>query len=166
VKSSLAIQADLLGTMKQTLMALFGRATPLETWGFAAVFVLTLMIAYKLTARACGAQARAFMVLVPGFFLMLLASAAIQVFWTSAWIPQLAAVVLVFLIAVLPLTNVIQRTSWISSLLIWGVTLLIASAVFYAESAVSRAVHQGAGSGALYKQRHEQLDDWFKRSGR
>ena len=164
MKTGPEIQSELIGAMKQTLMMWFARSTPLETWGLVAVFIVAVMIAYKLTARACGAQPRSFMVLVPGFFLLLLTSAMVQVFWTQDMMTQLFVMFLALLTLVLPLTGKLQKTSWISSLLLWGVTVFVAAAVFYAESEVSQAVHRGAGSGSLYKRQHDQLDNLFKRT--
>lgn len=166
MKSGPAIQAELLGAMKQTLVVLFTRSTPLGTWGLVAAFVLAVMVSYKLTAKACGAQPRSFVVLVPGFFLLLLASAAVQVFWTAQMQPQLFVMLLVLLGLVLPMTGKFQKTSWVSSLLLWGVTLFVAFAIFHAESAISQAVHRGAGSGSLYKKQHDRLDKLFERTGK
>lgn len=165
MKGSVTIQAELLSAMRDTLAAFFSRAAPWHTWGLAAGFVLAVVLVYRLTARACGAQPRSLMVLTPGFFLLLLASAAVRVFWTQQVLPQLFAVLVLFFVLVLPLSCAIQKTSWISSLLLWIVTLLTAAALFYAEAAVSDAVEKGSGSGSLYKKRHGQLDDLFKRSG-
>lgn len=165
MKSSQALQGELLGAMKETLVTFFGRATPLETWGVAVISVLIFAVVYKVLARACGLQSRMLLVLPSGFFLMLLASALTQVLWTEALMPRLTVVFVVFLAVVLPLTGVIQKSSWITSLLLWGVTLFVAVALFYIESAISQEVHKGVGSGSQYKMRHEQLDGVFKGSG-
>lgn len=142
-------------------VSLFERGSPLETWGLVAVFFMVTIAVYKLVAKAFGLPSRAILVLVPGFFILLLSMAAVQVFWTADLRFQLAVAGVVFFVVVIPLSNVLQGSSWFSSLILWGVTLSAAAAIFYAESAISGAVRQGAGSGSRYKQRHEQVNEFM-----
>ena len=163
IEKSTAMQGELFSGVWESVSVLFERGSALETWGLAILFVLLVGGVYKIVARACGlASGRALLVLVPGFFLMLLAMSAVRTFWTDSLVFQLLGALVIFLVAVLPLTGLLQSSSWVTSLILWAVTLLTAAAIFYAEAVVSQTVRKGAGSGSRFKQRHEQLDNFFK----
>ena len=157
--------SELRTEVTRLLVSLFERGSPLETWGLVAVFLVALFVVFKLVSKAFGVTGRPIAVLLPGTALMLLAFVAVPVFWPQ-WFAEARwlAVFVVFLAAVLPWTGAVQGSSWISSLLLWAVALFVAVAVFYAESAISDAVHKGADNRGRYKQRNEQMNLFFDES--
>jgi hypothetical protein len=160
--NGLSMLEELSGTVQDIVKELFVRNSPTETWVFSAVLIFTVVVVYELVAKAFGLKSRLVFVLVPGVLLMLLAVAAMRVFWTEQRMFQWGAALLMFFIVVLPLTGYFHGSSWISSLILWGVTLLTAVTMFYAEQITSEAVHKGAGSGSRMQQRQQQTDQLFK----
>jgi carbon starvation protein CstA len=129
------------------------------------IFMVVVFAVYKLVAKALWLWGRAVFVLVPGFFLMLVAMAVGRVFWPEQWMFQWGLALCVFLVAVLPLSGFIQRSSWISALILWAVVLFAAVAVFSAAQIIWPAVHRDTGSGfraQQVRQHQEQVDQMFK----
>src|SRR6056297_1987164 len=104
--------------------SLLGRPDSADTRMIVIVLVLTVVVSFKVVAGALtGRKGRSFLVLVPGFVLMLAGAAAARSFFSESLLWQVIAAALVLLFIVLPLTQAVQETSYLSSVLVWTVVL-------------------------------------------
>ena len=151
---------------KQIGAILFERDSIAETWILSVVLFVFLMLVFKFAARPLtGSSGRALFVLVPGFVLMIAGAGAVSAFLSDSLLYELLGAAVVLFVVVLPLTQAVQDTSYFASLLLWIVVLLTVTAIFQAELAIGRAIHQGAGTGSSMKQHSRQLDDLFEKTG-
>ena len=151
---------------KQIGAMLFERDSFAETWILSVMLFVFLMLVFKFAARPLtGSSGRALFVLVPGFVLMIAGAGAVSAFLSDSLLYELLGAAVVLFVVVLPLTQAVQDTSYFASLLLWIVVLLTVTAIFQAELAIGRAIHQGAGTGSSMKQHSRQLDDLFEKTG-
>ena len=151
---------------KQIGAMLFERDSVAETWILSVMLFVFLMLVFKFAARPLtGSSGRALFVLVPGFVLMIAGAGAVSAFLSDSLLYELLGAAVVLFVVVLPLTQAVQDTSYFASLLLWIVVLLTVTAIFQAELAIGRAIHQGAGTGSSMKQHSRQLDDLFEKTG-
>ena len=151
-----------LSELQEIGFELFGRESSGEMWGLVAVCVFVLFGLYgKLSAGFKGRGQRSFFTLVPGVILMAFALAVVRLFWSSDWIWQLAAVLAVLLVLVLPLTAALEKTSYLSAGLVWFVCLLALAAVLTVERPVMESIRRGIQKGSLLREEknfYEELD--------
>ncbi len=151
---------------KQIGAILFERDSIAETWILSVVLFVFLMLVFKFAAHPLtGSSGRALFVLVPGFVLMIAGAGAARAFLSDSLLYELLGAGVVLFVVVLPLTQAVQDTSYLSSFLLWVVVLLTVAAIFQAESAVGRVIHEGAGTGSSMKRHNSQVDDIFKKTG-
>ncbi|HKL22779.1 MAG TPA: hypothetical protein VJ904_13310 [Tichowtungia sp.] len=131
------------------------------------VLVLTVVVSFKVVAGALtGRKGRSFLVLVPGFVLMLAGAAAARSFFSESLLWQVIAAALVLLFIVLPLTQAVQETSYLSSVLVWTVVLLTVVTVFHIEPTVKGGVQKMVSCGSVLKQHRTQSEQSLLETGR
>jgi len=151
---------------KQIAAILFERGSFAETWVLSVVFFVLVMLVFKLVAHPLtGSAGRAIFVLVPGFVLMIAGAGAVRAFLSDSLLYELLGAAIVLFVVVLPLTQAVQDTSYISSFLLWVVVLLAVAAIFQAELAVGRAIHEGAGTGSSMKRHNTEMNEFLKKTG-
>lgn len=155
-----------LDAAKQIGALMFQRDSFTETWILSVVFFVVVMLVFKLVAYPLtGSAGRAFFVLIPGFVLMIAGAGSVRAFYSDRLLYEFFGATVVLFVVVLPLTQVVQHTSYISSFFVWFVVLLTAAAIFYAELDVSQAIHEGAGTGSSMKRYNRDVNDFFKKIG-
>ena len=151
---------------KQIAAILFERGSFAETWILSVVIFVLVMLVFKLVAHPLtGSSGRAIFVLVPGFVLMIAGAGAVRAFLSDSLMYELIGAAIVLVVVVLPLTQAVQDTSYISSFLLWFVVLLAVAAIFQAELAIGRAIQQGAGTGSSMKRHNSEMSDFMKKTG-
>lgn len=152
-----------LSELKEIGRLLFERQSAVEGWFLGVVCVCLVLLVFKLTARVLtGGQGRFFFVFVPGFLLMALGAVAVRMYVSTEMLPQALGAFVVLLAIVVPLTRLMQRTSYLSALLVWVFTLSASIAVLYAADQVSAAIHKGARGGDRLQERRETLNDFLE----
>ena len=90
---------------------------------------------------------------------MALALVASQLYLSHNWIIQAGAVLAVFLVVVLPLTRVIEKTSYLNALFTWTVCAIVTGVILYVEPLVVQSVRRGIDKWSLMEDRHDVGDD-------
>lgn len=146
---------------------LFARAESADTWILTIVLMSAVVFVFKVVANiVTGHQGRSLLVLVPGFVLMLAGAAAARSFFSDSLFYQILAAALVLLFIVLPLTQAVQETSYMSSVFVWVVVLLTIVAVFQMEPTVRGGVHKMVSSRSALMQHCLQSDRFLMETAR
>lgn len=142
---------------------LFGRSSPGEMWALVVVCVFAVFFLYgKLAQGFQGKGQHSLFVLVPSILLMGLAAVAARLYWSSAMVCQLAAVLVVFLAVVLPLTCRLEKTGYFNAMIPWVVTALLLAAILYLEPIVMKTLSRGVEKGSLLEREKNQANAWDK----
>jgi hypothetical protein len=148
----------------ELLQAFFVRESPGETYAVIALCVLLGALALSRVSTALGGMWAFFfsgIFLTAGGLILLVAglTAPSAFGWNDIWMPM-AAAGLVFLLIVLPLTALLQRSGYIATLIAWTVTLLVIGAFLALEpimmSIAEKAVQRG------YQLQSSKTIDWSK----
>lgn len=162
-----AILLEWLDALKLTGRIVFERDSALETGILIVAFVLLMTLFFNLIAKTLtGYRPRVLSVLGMGFLILAAASAAALAFWCDQLVPQIISVAVALFVVVLPWTQRVQKTSYLSAFLLWVVVLLFVAAFFYGESVISQSVRSGAGRGSSLKRHNDQINTLFKETGR
>lgn len=145
-----------LNELKDVGFELFGRESSGEMWALISVCVLVLFFMYgKLSQGFKGGGDRSFLVILPGVLITALALAAVRMYWSSSWGGQLAAVIIVFLVIILPLTVAVEKTSYLSALLVWLVCALALAFILTIERPLVDSFQRGIKKGSLVKEQQD-----------
>ncbi len=154
----------LLSELKEIGFEQFGRQSAGEMWALVAVCIFVVFFIYgKLAAGFTGRGQHSFLVLIPGVLLMAAAVAALRMFWSSEWGWQLAAALAVLLVAVLPLTARVEKTSYLSAGVVWMTCLLALAAVLIAERPLVDSFRRGVNKGSLIREQRNFYEELNKK---
>jgi hypothetical protein len=145
-----------LNELQEIGFELFGRESAGEMWGLVAVCVFALFFLYgKLSQGFKGGGDRSFLVIIPAVLVAALAMAAVRIYWSSSWGFMLAAALIAFLVIILPLTAAVEKTSYVSALLVWLVCALTLTFILVLEKPVVDSFQRGVKKGSLIKKQQD-----------
>ena len=147
---------DWLDALRKTGLFLFERESVSEMWGVVVLCLFFVFWVYgKISAGFSSQGGRSFLTVIPGIFVLVLASVAVRVYLTNDWLIQWVAVLLAFLLVVLPLTKAVEKTSYFNAMLVWGVCALVVGVILLMEPLVVQSFQRGIKKGSLMKDQHE-----------
>lgn len=153
-----------LSELQKIGFELFGRESSGEMWALVAVCVFVLFFLYgKLSQGFKGGGDRSFLVIIPAVLITALAMAAVRMYWSSNWGVQLAAALIAFLVIILPLTAAVEKTSYVSALLVWLVCALTLTFILVLEKPVVESFQRGVKKGSLIKKQQNFYEELEKR---
>jgi hypothetical protein len=153
-----------LAELKEIAFEQFGRQSAGEMWALVAVCIFVVFFLYgKLAAGFTGRGQHSFLVLIPGVLLMAVAVAAVRIFWSSEWVWQLAAALAALLLVVLPLTARVEKASYLSAGVVWGVCLLALAAVLIMERPLVDSFRRGVNKGSLIREQRDFYEELNKK---
>jgi Mg2+/Co2+ transporter CorB len=94
-------------------------------------------------------------VIIPAVLVAALAMAAVRIYWSSSWGFMLAAALIAFLVIILPLTAAVEKTSYVSALLVWLVCALTLTFILVLEKPVVDSFQRGVKKGSLIKKQQD-----------
>jgi hypothetical protein len=149
------------------LLHWFGRETPAETYVVVVLCVLLGALALNRVSLGLGALGAFYttaLVLTPSGLFVLMAALALPPArgGSGVWIP-LGCAALIFLVGVVPLTALLQKGSYVASLIAWTVVLLTVGAVLIQEPRVKQSVDAlkiGIENGRLFDARRTETEWW------
>lgn len=149
-----------LDALKEIGLAVFGRESTSEMWAVVVVCIFAVFVVYeKISFGFPGKGSRSFLTLIPGIILLALASVAAQLYLAHNWIIQTGAILAVLLVVVLPLTKVVEKTSYLNALFIWAACAMVMGLILYMEPLVVQSVRRGIDKGSLMKDQHDVGDE-------
>jgi len=152
-----------LDKLQEIGLLFFGRDSAAEMWALIVVCALVVFFVYnKISIGFAGKGNGSVFVLIPGFVLLALTAVAVQLYWTDDWVFQLAAVAGSFFLLVLPLTKMIEKTSYLSALMVWTVCGLLLGAILLLERPLVQSFQRGIEKGSLMKNHRDQVNSLGK----
>jgi energy-coupling factor transporter transmembrane protein EcfT len=131
-------------------------------WALVAVCVLVVFFLYgKMSEGFKGGGKSSVLTLIPGVFLITLVMAAIRIFVSTDLLWQIVAALIVVFAVILPITTVVEKTTYQSAVLVWVVCALALAMILAMEKPLVSAFQRGIEKGSLVKERknfYESLD--------
>ncbi len=153
-----------LTAFKEIGFELVGRESSNEMWGLAAVCVFVLFFLYgRLSEGFKGGGKSSFMVLLPGLILMAVVMATVRVFLSEDWLWQLLAALIVVVAVILPVTAAVEKASYLSVALVWGVCALALVMIIAMERPLVSSFRHGIEKGSLVKKQNNFFEALDKR---
>jgi len=148
---------------KQIGMAIFGRESSGEMWAMVVVCTIVGFILYKkLSAGFEGRGEKTFLTLIPGVLLMAASAVVVDIYLNGDALLQWIAAGICFLVAVLPLTMLVEKARYFAAMVPWIVTAIVLAAILFVEPVIMDAVAGGIEKGSLLKGHSDEASAWDK----
>lgn len=141
--------------LKQLARELFARETAGETAALVTLcLLLCLFVYHRMAAGFRGGGRRSLLPLTLGVLVMMIAAAAMRMFYHAGWPLQAAAALAALLGIAVPLTMIVEKASYAGALLVWGLVLGMLALILWLQPLVSDWITQWMQqSDRLHRQR-------------
>ncbi len=148
-------------TLRQIGLDVFGRESSGEMWTVVAVCVVLAFLFYKmLSSGFAGRGEKTVLTLVPGVLIMSAVVAAVRIYLDGSLLLQAFALLVGFLVIVLPLTAAIEKTGYFNAMIPWVVTAIVLVVFLYLEPTVMNVLSRGVEQGSLMEKQRDKLKVW------